>query len=160
MSPADYFRPELTVAAVAERHGRFLMIEEMVQDHAVFNQPAGHVEPGETLAEAVIRETLEEAGWTFVPEFITGIYLWTDGAAQRNFLRVVFSGQLASHEPEQALDAGILRTLWLSRDDLAARPGKLRNPMVLRSIDDYLQGQRLPADLDAQDGLIEHAARL
>jgi len=160
MSADNCFRPELTVATVAERHGRFLMIEEMVQDRAVFNQPAGHVEPGESLAQAVVRETLEEAGWEFAPEFITGIYLWTDVAAQRSYLRVVYTGQLVSHLPDRELDVGVLRTLWLTREDLATRPGKLRNPMVLRSIDDYLQGHRLPADLDELDGLIEHAARL
>lgn len=160
MSPAEYFRPELTVAAVAERRDRFLMIEEMVRGQAVLNQPAGHVEPGESLVQTVARESLEEAGWIFVPEFITGIYLWTDSEAQRSFLRVVFCGQLASHLPDRKLDAGILRTLWLSRDELAAHPEKLRNPMVLRSIDDYLAGHRLPADLDEQDGLLERAALL
>lgn len=160
MSPADYFRPELTVAAVAERHDRLLMIEELVQGRAVLNQPAGHVEPGETLTQAVARESLEEAGWVFVPKFITGIYLWTDADAGRSFLRVVFTGQLASHLPDRKLDAGILRTLWLSRDDVAAHPERLRNPMVLRSIDDYLQGHRLPVDLDERDGLVERAALL
>jgi len=160
VSTDNYFRPELTVAAVAEQHGRFLIIEEMVQGRAVFNQPAGHVEPGESLSQAVARETLEEAGWVFVPEFISGIYLWTDTEAQRSFLRVVFSGHLGNHLPDRALDDGILRTLWLSRQDLADRPGKLRNPMVLRSIDDYLQGHRLPADLDEQDELSAHAVLL
>jgi 8-oxo-dGTP pyrophosphatase MutT (NUDIX family) len=153
-------RPELTVAAVVKQHDRFLMIEEMVRDRAVFNQPAGHVEPGESLIEAVVRETREESAWDFVPDAITGIYLYTDKATARTYLRVVFTGQLLSHHAEQALDDGILRTLWLGRPDLLARRARLRSPLVLRSIDDFLAGHRLPVDMAIEDGLAERAARL
>lgn len=157
---SELFRPELTVATVVERRGRYLLIEEMVKGRAVLNQPAGHVEPGESLVEAVIRETLEEAAWDFEPEFITGIYLYADKGAARSFLRVVFTGSLAAHQPQRALDDGILRTLWLSRAELEARHEQLRSPLVLRSIDDYLKGNRLALDLGEQPGLAERAARL
>lgn len=157
---SEVFRPELTVAAVVERLGRFLIVEEMVQGRPVFNQPAGHVEPGESLGEAVVRETLEEAAWEFAPEFITGVYLYGDARTEGSILRVSYTGQLTAHLPDRTLDDGILRTLWLSRDELAARADRLRSPMVLRSIDDFLAGHRFPADVDSHVNLAERAARL
>jgi ADP-ribose pyrophosphatase YjhB (NUDIX family) len=146
MNGNKILRPELTVAAVVEERGRFLMVEEMVHGQAVFNQPAGHVETGETLRAAVMRETLEEAAWHFIPEFITGIYLWQPPGSQRSYLRVAIRGQLACQERGRELDEGIMRSLWLSREALEARPVKLRSPLVLRSIDDYLAGHRLPLE--------------
>jgi ADP-ribose pyrophosphatase YjhB (NUDIX family) len=145
--------PALTVAAVIERGGRFLMVEEMIRGQCVLNQPAGHVEQGETLPDAVIRETLEETAWQFAPEAVTGIYLWQAAPATRRFLRVVFTGRCGAHDPERALDRGIIRTLWLSREQLLAQPTTaLRSPMVLRSIDDYLAGHREdPASISALD---------
>ena len=95
MSGKGILRPELTVAAVVEDRGRFLMVEEMVHGRPVFNQPAGHVEPGESLRQAVVRETLEEAAWHFIPEFITGIYLWEPPDSDRHYLHVAIRGQLA-----------------------------------------------------------------
>ena len=105
--------PELTVAAVVERNGRFMLVEERVSGRLVLNQPAGHVEPGETLAEAVVREALEETAWAFVPEAIVGVYLWGREGGQNPFLRVAFSGRCVAHDSQRKLDDGIERVLWL-----------------------------------------------
>jgi len=150
---------ELTVAAIACRSNRFLMVEEMVGNSQVINQPAGHVEPGESPYDAVIRETLEESAWRFVPEAITGIYLWHHPSNGKSFLRVAFCGRCTDHQPERSLDDGILRTLWLSRESLIEKGGQLRTPMVIRSIDDYLNGVRLPCDTIQSMPVNELAAR-
>lgn len=140
-------RPELTVAAVIERDSRFMFVEERIHGRLQINQPAGHVEPGETLLQAVCRETLEETAWTFLPGSMVGVYLWSRGPGQRTFLRVAFAGSCDQHDPQRRLDTGIERVLWLSRDELLVRTHQLRSPMVLRAVDDYLAGIRLPADL-------------
>jgi 8-oxo-dGTP pyrophosphatase MutT (NUDIX family) len=140
-------RPELTVAAVIERDGRFMFVEERIRGRLQINQPAGHVEPGETLLQAVCRETLEETAWNFLPESMVGVYLWSRGPGQRTFLRVAFAGTCHHHDEHRKLDTGIERVLWLGRDELLARTHQLRSPMVLRAVDDYLAGIRLPADL-------------
>src|SRR5262245_42040779 len=111
-------RPDLTVAAIVERNGAFLLVEERVGNAMVFNQPAGHVERSEELVAAVIRETLEETAWTFRPEALTGIYLWEQPEKQRSFLRFTFCGHVTSHDPGRRLDRGIERALWMSRDQL------------------------------------------
>lgn len=156
-------RPELTVAAVIERDGRFMFVEERIHGRLLVNQPAGHVEPGETLLQAVSRETLEETAWTFVPESMVGIYLWSPDPGQRKFLRVAYSGRCDGHDERRALDTGIERVLWLSRDELLARTPQLRSPMVLRAVDDYLTGLRYPPDFvrDIASGqLMQRAALL
>lgn len=145
--PDMVWKPHVTVAALAERDGQFLMVEERVGGRAVLNQPAGHLEEGETFAEAVIREALEETGWTFRPEWIVGMYLWQPAHLKRTFLRVAFAGSLESHDPARPLDRGILRTRWLSRAQVAAAQRRLRGPLVLRCVDDYLAGARYPLDL-------------
>ena len=141
---------ELTVAAIIERNGRFLMVEERVAGRTVLNQPAGHVEPGETLVEAVIRETQEETAWAFTPNACTGVYLWQGDKKNQgrpHILRSVFCGDCDQHDPEQDLDDGILATHWLSQEQLMQNPEKLRSPMVLKTIEDYLAGQRHALDL-------------
>ncbi|HKE93644.1 MAG TPA: NUDIX hydrolase [Povalibacter sp.] len=140
-------RPDLTVAAIVERNGAFLLVEERVGNAMVFNQPAGHVERSEELVAAVIRETLEETAWTFRPEALTGIYLWEQPEKQRSFLRFTFCGHVTSHDPGRRLDRGIERALWMSRDQLVTRASRLRSPMVLRCIDDYLEGRRYPLEI-------------
>ena len=137
--------PDLTVAAVIEREGKFLLVEESVSDALVINQPAGHVEPGESLLEAVVRETREESAWRFRPEALVGVYLWGDHGGP-TFLRVAFCGSCEDHDPRQALDEGIVRTLWLTRDQVLAKEDQLRSPMVQRCIDDYLGGDRYSLD--------------
>jgi len=141
------WRPDLTVAAIVERDGRYLLIEERVGNRMVFNQPAGHVERGESMITAVVRETLEETARHFIPEALVGIYAWDQPERQRSFLRLAFCGRASEQDSQRALDRGIVRTLWMTRDQLAARGPRLRSPMVLRCIDDYAAGKRFPLDL-------------
>ena len=141
------WKPDVTVAAVVERDGRFLFVEERVSGRVVINQPAGHVESGETLIEAVSRETLEETGWSFVPSAVVGVYMWQPENLSRSFLRVAFSGTLEAHDPDRPLDRGILRIRWLDRDQLLGMQSLLRSPLVPRCVDDYLSGARYPLAL-------------
>jgi 8-oxo-dGTP pyrophosphatase MutT (NUDIX family) len=140
-------RPDLTVAAVIEQNGQFLFVEERVGARMVFNQPAGHVERGEPLIDAVVRETLEETAWAFTPEALVGIYLWEHPQKQRTFLRFAFCGHVSGHDPSRALDHGIERTVWMNRDELVARSSRLRSPMVLTCVDDYLAPRRYPLEI-------------
>lgn len=138
------FTPDLTVATVVARDGRLLMVEERVQGQAVFNQPAGHLEAGETLQRAAIRETLEETGWDVELIDFIGCYQWTSPDDGRSFVRFAFSGRAGQHHPERALDDGILRALWLSPSEISACADRHRSPLVAAAIDDFLAGKRLP----------------
>ncbi|HEX2586326.1 MAG TPA: NUDIX hydrolase [Steroidobacteraceae bacterium] len=138
------WKPDVTVAAIIENEGRFLMVEEHVGHRLVFNQPAGHLEVNESFTAAVIRETLEETAWTFVPDSVTGIYLWQHPERNVSFLRVTFCGKVTDHDADRPLDHGIKRALWLSRDELDQKQSQLRSPMVTKCIDDYLAGTRYP----------------
>lgn len=140
-------QPEITVAAVVERVGRFLIVEERVSRRIVFNQPAGHVEEGEAFANAVVREVLEETAWQFRPQAIVGIYLWQHPETARSFLRIAYSGTVSDHDASRPLDRGILRTHWFTRDQLLGYVQRLRTPMVLRCVDDFLAGARYPLEL-------------
>ena len=124
------WNPEVTVAAIVERDGRFLMVEERIGGRLVLNQPAGHLEDRETLLEAVIRETREETAWRFQPEALVGIYLWRNPDNDRSFLRFAFCGTVDDHQPTQPLDTGIVRALWMSHEQLLAQPARLRSPLV------------------------------
>lgn len=139
--------PHITVATLVERDGRFLMVEEESEGRVVLNQPAGHLDAGETLIEAAIRETLEESGWHIRPTAVTGIHQWTHRDGVRTYLRVCFAADALDHEPDRPLDRDILRALWMTRDELAAETARLRSPMVLPCIDEYLSGQRFPLTL-------------
>ncbi len=141
------WKPDVTVAAVVEREGRFLLVEEQVGQALVINQPAGHLEPNESLLMAAVRETLEETAWHFKPEALCGIYLWKNAERNVTYLRVAFAGQVTEHFSDRGLDRGIQRTLWLSRNELIQRSAELRSLLVLRCIDDYLSGTRYPLDL-------------
>ena len=134
---------DFTVAAVAERDGRFLLVQERAARRVVLNQPAGHLEDGESLLEAVIRETREETARKFVPQSLIGLYLWR-GPAGRTILRIAFAGIVGERDESAPLDRAILRTLWLGRPELMARAAEHRSPLVLRCIDDYLAGTRHP----------------
>ena len=138
--------PEITVAALAENDGRFLLVEERIGGRLVLNQPAGHLERGETLLEAVVREAREETAWRFTPEWLLGVYLWRQPRTQRLYKRFAFIGSLSDHRPEQPLDTGIVGTRWLSGGEVRARASELRSPLVLRCIEDYLAGVRAPLD--------------
>jgi 8-oxo-dGTP pyrophosphatase MutT (NUDIX family) len=111
------------------------------------NQPAGHLEDGESLIEAAIRETLEESAWHFTPVALVGIYLWKQPDNGRSFLRFTLSGTVSNHDPHRRLDRGIERALWLSREQIVAKSARLRSPMVLRCIDDYVSGARHSLDV-------------
>lgn len=159
----ESLRIELTVAAVLARDERLLFVEERVHGQLVINQPAGHVEPDESLVDAVVREALEETGWTFEPEAIVGIYLWRPVHGRSTFLRVAFAGRGVAHDSGRALDDGIVRTLWLDHGELLARQAGHRSPMVLQVAEDYRAGRRWPLDLvrDLRTGeLLRRAAVL
>lgn len=136
--------PAITVAAVTETGGRFLVVEELIEGQRLFNQPAGHVEAGETLLAAVAREAREETAWRFTPEALLGVYLWRSAWNGRSFLRFAFTGKVSDHDPAQPLDEGILGTHWLSLPELKEQTLRLRSPLVLRCVEDYLAGRRSP----------------
>jgi 8-oxo-dGTP pyrophosphatase MutT (NUDIX family) len=136
--------PEITVAAVTEQDGRFLVVEERIDRRLVLNQPAGHVEPGETLLEAVVREVREETAWHFTADKLIGVYLWRRPDTGRTTKRFTFAGAVTDHRPDQPLDEGIVATHWLTRAELEGREPQLRSPLVLRCIEDYLAGRRQP----------------
>jgi len=135
---------DVTVAAVIERDGRFLVVEELVNGLAVLNQPAGHLEPHESLLEATVRETREETGHAFEPRHVVGFYQWRSDETGTAFLRVAFCGPAAAPAKPLPLDEGIIGFHWLTAAELKRRSHQLRSPMVLRCLDDYLAGIRYP----------------
>lgn len=148
--PETAGRVDITVAALIEDRGRFLLVEEHAGGREVINQPAGHVEPGETLVEAVIRETREETGYRFAPSALLGVYHWHSDADDLSFLRVAFCGDARAPVDVPVLDEVIIATHWLSRDQVLARERRLRSPMVLRCIDDFCAGTRFPLSCIAE----------
>lgn len=152
----ERFKPGVTVGAIIEKDGRFLLVEEHTSAGLRLNNPAGHIEPGESLLAGCVREVLEEAAFDFQPTELLGIYL-TDYPQhdeglhgqlrdRPHYLRFAFVGELGAHYPERALDAGIVRTLWLTPDEIRAA-GNLRSPTVLQCMEDYLRGQRYPLEM-------------
>ena len=141
------WKPHVTVAAVIERDNKFLLVEEESDGQIVINQPAGHLERGETLSQAIIRETFEETAWKFTPTAIIGIYLWQHPQNSTSYLRVSFTGKCDSHTPSSKLDDGIIRALWLSREQLLTSDYRVRSPLVLHCIDDYLDGTEYPLSM-------------
>jgi len=138
--------PHVTVATVVVRDGRLLLVEEAIDGRQMLNQPAGHLEPDESLAAAAVRETLEETGWTVRLSAFIGTYQWTapDGTP---FLRFAYAAEPVSHDPDRPLDDGILRALWLTPAELKADPDRLRSPLVWQVVEDYLAGQRHPLSI-------------
>lgn len=143
------WKPHVTVAALVERDGEFLLVEEETDEGIRFNQPAGHLEDGETLLDAVVRETLEETGYRFAPRFLAGIHHWRRPQNDITYLRFAFGGEITGHDAGRALDTGIIGARWLSFDEIRARADKLRSPMVLRGIEDWRAGRRYPLELIA-----------
>lgn len=141
------WKPNVVVAAVVERDNRFLLVEEDADGARVINQPAGHLDPGETLLDAVIRETLEETAWHFRPEALLGVYRWPHPERDVTYLRFAFTGRLLSHDPARNLDHGIVRTLWLTADEVRQQRARHRSPQVERCIEDYRAGHRFPLAL-------------
>ena len=143
-STADaIWRPDVTVACIVPQSGKFLLVEENVRGELVLNQPAGHLEPHESLLDAALRETLEETGWSIELTHLVGVYQWANGDGQ--FLRFTFAAEANGHDATRKLDDGIVRALWMTRDEIAASR-RLRSPMVLRGVEDFIAGKRLPLD--------------
>lgn len=144
---AKVWKPNVTVAAIVEREGRYLLVEEKTDDGLMLNQPAGHLEANESLVEGAARETLEETAYEFTPEYLVGVYRWQHPDRNLTYLRFAFAGRLGTHHPEQALDTGIIRALWLTAAEVRASRGRHRSPMVVRCMEDYQRGARAPLDL-------------
>jgi 8-oxo-dGTP pyrophosphatase MutT (NUDIX family) len=140
----------VTVAAVIERDGRFLLVEERIDGRLVLNQPAGHLDPGESLAAACAREVLEETAHRFEPTALVGIYRWRYPAKDVTFLRFCFSGKLGKEE-KRPLDKEIVRLHWLAPGEIRQRAAEHRSPLVQRCVEDFLAGRRFPLDVFAPD---------
>lgn len=141
------WKPNVTVAALIEREGRFLLVEEETDEGLRFNQPAGHLDEGESLVAACAREALEETAWQFRPTALVGIYQWPRPQRDITYLRFAFSGELGAHEEGRPLDTGILRAVWMTPAEMRATAARHRSPLILQCVDDYLAGRRFPLDL-------------
>ena len=164
MTATDRFRPSVTVAAVIEREGRYLLVEEETPEGLRLNNPAGHLEQGETPMEAVMREALEETARAFVPETFLGVYLARFVRPTRSedvtYVRLAFSGSVGDEIAGRTLDDGIRRTLWLSLDEIRASRERHRSPLVLACIEDHAAGRRLPLDSVSADASLADPRRL
>ncbi|MBS1217198.1 MAG: Nudix-like and phosphohydrolase YmfB [Proteobacteria bacterium] len=141
------WKPNVTVAAVVERDGAFLLVEEQTADGLRYNQPAGHLEAGESLLDAVVRETLEETAWQFTPTALIGVYQYRQRQSGITYLRFAFTGNLSGHDANRPLDTGIVDALWLPAAAIRATRARHRSPLLLQCVEDYLAGQRYPLDL-------------
>jgi ADP-ribose pyrophosphatase YjhB (NUDIX family) len=141
------WKPNVTIAAIVEREGRFLLVEEESDHGLMLNQPAGHLEADESLIEGVTRETLEETAFEFTPEYLVGVYRWRHAARSITYLRFAFAGTLGAHHAGRTLDTGIVRALWLTAAEVRASRDRHRSPLVVRCIEDYLRGARAPLDM-------------
>ena len=137
----------VTVAAVIQHEGRYLLVEEQTADGIRINQPAGHLEPGESILEGAVRETLEETAYGFLPTALVGIYRWQHPTSGVTYLRFAFCGELGPHRADRPLDRGIVRTLWLTPEQLRSRASSHRSPLVLRCVEDHLAGRRHSLDM-------------
>ena len=141
------WKPTITVAAVVEQDGKFLLVDEHTDEGAVLNQPAGHLEADETLLEGVVRETLEETAYHFQPEFLLGVYRWRSPGSQITYLRFAFTGHVAGFDGQRKLDHGIIRAAWMTEAEIREQAYRHRSPLVLRCVRDYLTGKRYPLDI-------------
>lgn len=139
--------PHATVATIIERDNRYLLVYEDADGKQVYNQPAGHLDPDETLAEAAVREALEETGWTIRLTGVVGINLYTAPSNGITYLRTTFIGEALNHDPERKLDTGIIEAVWLTYEELVARKDQLRSPTTLQIIEDYRAGRRYPLEV-------------
>ncbi len=154
---SNRWKPNVTVAAVIERDGRFLLVEERTKYGLRLNNPAGHLDPGESLVQACIRETLEETTFDFQPDALVGVYLTgptphlsVPGVPERTgitYLRFAFKGVLGAPDPGRRLDHGIVRTVWMSAQEIRASQARHRSPVLLQCVEDYLAGRSFPLEL-------------
>ena len=150
------WKPSVTVAAVIERNGRFLLVEEHTPEGLRLNNPAGHLDPGESPQQGCARETLEETAHTFTPTALVGIYLsrFQRGDEDITYLRLAYCGAVGAPDPARALDTGIVRTLWLTAEEIRQSADLHRSPLVLQCMEDYLAGKRYPLDLVSTDASV------
>ncbi|HMJ49206.1 MAG TPA: NUDIX hydrolase [Burkholderiales bacterium] len=141
------WRPNVTVAAVVQENGKFLLVEEQTDEGMVLNQPAGHLEADETLLEGVMRETLEETAYRFQPRFLLGVYRWQRPGSDVTYLRFAFSGHTAGFDVQRKLDHGIIRAAWMTEAEIREQAHRHRSPLVLRCVQDYLAGKRYPLEI-------------
>ncbi len=141
------WKPHVTVAALIERDGKFLLVEEETDEGIRFNQPAGHLECEEALTDAVIREALEETAYHFVPTALVGVYNWRHRAKEITYLRFAFSGKIIGRDEGRALDAGIIAAHWLTLAEVRACQAQHRSPLILRCIEDWQAGKRYPLEV-------------
>jgi 8-oxo-dGTP pyrophosphatase MutT (NUDIX family) len=141
------WKPNVVVAAIIEQDGKFLLVEEETEEGVRFNQPAGHWEPDESLHEAVIREVHEETAYEFTPEALLGIYYWRKPNKDLTYLRFAFIGKVSNHHPDQKLDTGIIRAVWMTTDEIRATSERHRSPLIVQCVNDYLAGKRYPLDV-------------
>jgi len=156
----DRWKPNVTVSAIIERDGRFLLVEEETADGLKLNVPAGHLDPAESPIDACAREVLEETAFSFTPTAVVGIYMnrftRTRTGADITYVRFAFTGDLGTHHPERPLDDGVLRTVWMTLAELESSAARHRSPVVLQSVRDYLAGQRFDlAMLHVDDSVYE-----
>lgn len=145
-----FWQPDVTVATVVVRDGRLLCVEERANGELVINQPAGHLEPDESLVEAAVRETREETGWNVQVTHLVGAYQWKAPETARHYLRFAFAAEALDEIPGHCLDQGIERALWLAPDELLALAPRHRSPLVWRTVTDFLGGNRYPLSLVQQ----------
>lgn len=141
------WKPHVTVSAVIEKNGKYLLVEELVDGKAVLNQPSGHLEANESFYDAVIRETEEETACIFRPDYLIGLYRWILPEKDRTYLRLCFAGEFINTIENQPLDQDIIRSLWLNYDEIILNKVQLRSPLVLECIEDYRQGKKFPLAL-------------
>ena len=142
-----FWQPDVTVATVVVRDGRLLCVEERTNGHVVINQPAGHLEPDESLLEAALRETLEETAWDVRLTGFIGAYQWKAPETSRHYLRFAFAAEPVREHPGRSLDTGILRALWMTPEELAAARERHRSPLVWQVVEDFLGGRRQPLSM-------------
>lgn len=142
-----FWQPDVTVATVVVRDGRLLMVEERAQGKLVFNQPAGHLEPDESLSEAALRETREETGWEVKLTAFIGAYQWKAEETDRHYLRFAFAAEPLSHDAARELDEGIVQALWMTPAELQEQQARHRSPLVWQVVQDYLAGRRSPLSM-------------
>lgn len=141
------WKPNVTVAAIIEQDGKFLLVEEHTSQGLKFNQPAGHLEANESLLHAVVREAREESAYEFEPQNLVGVYRWHAATSDTTYLRFAYSGRILAHHAGQPLDDGIVRAVWMSVAEIRATVPRHRSPLILQCVEDYLAGKRYPLEL-------------